>query len=87
MVDANTCVSENNFSCKNCLLVISKKYPNCEFKFVESGETEETLLVLEKGTVIREEPVAKITPGCRFCKGYYSHVINSLVFFAEVIWQ
>jgi hypothetical protein len=73
--------------CKNCLLVLYRKYSQCDLKLLESAEIEETLLVLERGIIIKEEPVTKMTPGCRFCKVYYNHVINSLAFFAEVIWQ
>ena len=78
MVTATKGQIPEGFPCKNCLLVVYRKYPQCEFKLVESGEIEEALLVLEKGIVIKEEPVARMTPGCRYCKGYYNHVINSL---------
>jgi hypothetical protein len=83
MVNVNTCVSENNFPCKNPPLVISKKYPNCEFKLAESSETEERLLVLENGIVTKEEPVAKMTPGCRFTDSFNAHLDYPMDFYVN----
>jgi hypothetical protein len=67
-------VPEDLFPCKNCLLVVYRKYPQGEFK-VESGKSEDRLLIFRGMTLIGQEPVEKITPACRHCKGLYSHSI------------
>lgn len=67
-------IPESFFPCKNCLLVVYRKYPQSEFK-IESGELEDRLLISKERTFIGEERVEKITPACRHCKGLYSHSI------------
>ena len=66
----------NLFPCKNCLLFVSRKYPNSAFKLKESAAPNDTLLILEEGKIIKKEIVKKMIPACRFCEGYYHHAIG-----------
>jgi|WetSurSiteA1Bulk_404760.scaffolds.fasta_scaffold664731_1 hypothetical protein len=67
----------NLFPCKNCLLVVYRKYPNSDFKLQESTGSNETLLIIKEGEIVKKEVVEKMTPGCRFCNGYVSHLLSS----------
>ena len=66
------------FPCKKCLLVVCRKYPNSAFRLKESAasDPDDTLLILDKERIINEKIVKKMTPGCRYCEGYYHHVIG-----------
>jgi hypothetical protein len=35
----------------------------------------DTLLIYEGGEIIKREPIRKMSPGCRYCKGYFSYEI------------
>lgn len=65
------------FPCKNCLLVVYRKYPQHHFKIEDSAGSNETLLILEDGKTVKTEIVEKMTPGCRFCEGYVARLLNS----------
>jgi hypothetical protein len=67
----------NLFPCKNCLLVVSRKYPNRKLKLIESTGLYDKLLIHEGKKIIKKETVKKMTPECRFCKGVFSHSLNS----------
>ena len=64
------------FACQDCPLVVYRKYPNRDFRLKESAARNDTLLILREGKIIKEEIVKKMTPGCRFCEGYYHHAIG-----------
>ena len=65
------------FLCKNCPLVVSRKYPSRKLKLKESTGTKDTLLIFEKQNIVKRETVKKMTPECRFCTGYFTHSLNS----------
>ena len=63
------------FPCKNCLLLVYRKYPGCSFK-LKKYKSEDRLLVFGMRRKVKEESVDKMTPGCRFCSGYNHYVIG-----------
>ena len=61
------------FPCKDCVLMVRGKYAKNEIKINDSMDT---LLIYEDGDVIKRETIRKMSPGCRYCKGYFSYEIG-----------
>jgi hypothetical protein len=59
--------------CKDYLLIIHRKYANRKTRVNDSMDT---LLIYEGGEVIEREPKRKMTPGCRYCKGYFLYEMS-----------
>jgi len=36
----------------------------------------DTLVIYEGGQVTKREPIRKMSPGCRYCKGYFSYEMS-----------
>ncbi len=53
----------NLFPCKNCLLVVYRKYYNHNLKLMKSTALHDALWILEKGKIIKKQIVEKMTPG------------------------
>ena len=72
------------FPCKNCLLIVQRKYGKYT---MEINDSMDTLLIYEGDEIIKREPIKKMTPGCRYCKGYFSYemgLIKSSAFSQEL---
>jgi hypothetical protein len=63
------------FPCKDCVLIVCQRYPDKRTKINDSMGT---LLIYEGGEVIKREPIRKMSPGCRHCKGYFSYEMSFL---------
>ncbi len=63
------------FPCKDCVLIVCQRYPDKRTKINDSMDT---LLIYEGGEVIKREPIRKMSPGCRYCKGYFSYEMSFL---------
>lgn len=63
------------FLCKDCLFIVQGKYTNHK---MEVNDSMDTLLIYERGEVIKREPIRKMSAGCRHCKGYFSHKMSFL---------
>lgn len=61
------------FPCKDCVLIVQRKYAENEVRLNDSLDT---LLIYEDGEIIKREPVIKMTPGGRYCKGYFSRQMS-----------
>ncbi len=75
MTLAKTNLPDNIFPCKNCVLVVRKKYAG---RRTEINDSMDALLILEGDKVIKREAIRRMSPGCRHCKGYYSHQMDLL---------
>lgn len=64
---------EDIFPWKDCLLIVHRKYTNSKTKVNVSMNT---LLIYEGGKVIEREPIRKMSPGCRYCKGCFSYEMS-----------
>jgi hypothetical protein len=58
------------FPCKDCVLVVQRKYTGNK---MEVSDSMDMLLIYEGSDVIKREPIRKMSPGCRYCKGYFSY--------------
>ena len=65
-----TQLHEEVFPCKDCVLIVHRRYTN---NSMEVNDSLNTLLIYEGSEVIKREPIRKMSPGCRYCKGYFSH--------------
>ena len=63
------------FPCKDCVLIVQRKYTGNK---MEVSDSLDTLLIYEGGEVIKREPIKKMSPGCRYCKGYFSYEMSFL---------
>jgi hypothetical protein len=63
------------FPCKDCVLIVRQRYADKRTKINDSMDT---LLIYEGGEVIKREPVRKMSPGCRYCRGYFSYEMSLL---------
>jgi hypothetical protein len=70
-----TNLPDDIFPCKDCVLIIRQRYPDKRTKINDSMDT---LLIFEEGKVIEREPMRKMSPGCRYCKGYFSYEMSFL---------
>jgi hypothetical protein len=61
------------FPCKDCLLIVQRKYANHKMEVTNSLDT---LLICEGSEVIKREPIRKMSAGCRYCKGYFSYEMS-----------
>jgi len=61
------------FPCKDCVLIAKRKYATHK---MEISDSLDTLLIYEDGDVIKREPIRKMSPGCRYCKGYFFYEIG-----------
>jgi hypothetical protein len=61
------------FPCKDCVLIIQRKYTN---RKTNVNDSIDTLSIYEGDKVIKREPIRKMTPGCRYCKGYFSYEMS-----------
>jgi len=43
---------------------------------MEINDSMDTLLIYEGSEVIKRKPIRKMSPGCRYCKGYFSYEMN-----------
>jgi hypothetical protein len=64
------------FPCKDCVLIVRQRYADKRTKINDSMDT---LLIYESGEVIKKEPIRKMTPGCRYRKGYFSYEMSLIV--------
>ena len=64
---------EDFFPCKDCLLIVCQRYADKRTKINDSMDA---LLIYEGGEVIKREPIRKMSPGCRHCKGYFFYEMN-----------
>jgi hypothetical protein len=58
------------FPCKDCVLIVRRRYAKNKKKISDSMDT---LLIYEGGEVIKRERIRKMSPGCRYCRGYFSY--------------
>ena len=58
------------FPGKDCVLIVRERNPDKRTKINDSIDT---LLIYEGSKVIKREPIRKMSPGCRCCKGYFSY--------------
>ena len=58
------------FPCKDCLLIVQRKYAKNK---MEVNDSLDTLLIYKGSKVVKREPVRKMSPGCRYCRGYFSY--------------
>jgi len=58
------------FPCKDCVLIVRQRYAD---KRAEINDSMDALLIFEDGEVIKRERIRKMSPGCRYCKGYFSY--------------
>jgi hypothetical protein len=58
------------FACKDCVLIVQRKYAKNK---MEVNDSLDTLLIYKGSKVVKREPVRKMSPGCRYCKGYFSY--------------
>jgi hypothetical protein len=63
------------FPCKDCVLIVQRK---CAKNKMEISDSMDTLLIHEGGKIIKKEPIRKMSPGCRYCKGYFSYQMSFL---------
>ena len=61
------------FPCKDCVLIVHRRYAKNKKKISDSMDT---LLIYEGGEVVKREPVRKMSPGYRHCKGYFSYEMS-----------
>lgn len=61
------------FPCKDCVLIVRQRYAD---KRTEINDSMDTLLICEGGEVIKREPIRKMSPGYRYCKGYFSYEMS-----------
>jgi hypothetical protein len=66
-------IPKDIFSCKDCLLIVHRKYTGNK---MEVSDSLDTLLIYKDGEVIKREPIRKMSPGCRHCKGYFSYEMS-----------
>ncbi len=64
---------EDIFPCKDCVLIVRQRYAD---KRTEINDSMDTLLICEGGKVIKRELIRKMSPGCRYCKGYFSYEMS-----------
>jgi hypothetical protein len=65
-----TNLPDDIFPCKDCVLLVHRRYAKNRR---EISDPMDTLLICEGGEVVKREPIRKMTPGCRYCKGYFSY--------------
>lgn len=65
------------FPCKDCILIVRRRYAKNN---MEVNDSLDMLLILEGSEVIKREPVRKMSPGCRYCKGYFSYEMGLIVY-------
>jgi hypothetical protein len=58
------------FPCKDCVFIVHQRYAD---KRTEINDSMDALLIFEGGEVIKRERIRKMSPGCRYCKGYFSY--------------
>ncbi len=63
------------FPCKDCVVIVRQRYADKKTKINDSVDT---LLIFEEDKVIKREPIRKMSPGCRHCKGYFSYEMSFL---------
>lgn len=63
------------FPCIDCVLIVQRKYAKHK---MEVNDSMDTLLMYEGEEVIKREPIRKMSPGCRYCKGYFSYEMSFL---------
>ena len=61
------------FPCKDCVLIVQRKYAKNK---MEVNDSLDTLLIYKGSEVVKREPVRKMSPGCRHCKGYFSYEMS-----------
>jgi len=66
-------VSLGTFQTVCCLDTGSPKIYNSKTKVNDSMNT---LLIYEGGKVIEREPIRIMSPGCRYCKGYFFYEMS-----------
>ena len=64
------------FPCKDCVLILHRRYTKHS---MELNDSLDTLLIYEGSEVIKTEPIRKMSPGCRFCKGYFPYEMGLIV--------
>jgi hypothetical protein len=64
------------FPCKDCVLIVHQRYAKNRREISDSMDT---LLICEGGEVIKREPIRKMSPGCRHCKGYFYYEMSLIV--------
>jgi hypothetical protein len=63
------------FPCKDYLLIVQRKYGNNK---MEINDSMDTLLIYEGSEVVKRKSIRKMSPGCRYCKGYFSYEMSFL---------
>ncbi len=63
---------KNLFPCENCLIATSHKYRGRSLNLNGLGNR---VSVFDGIELIAREPVEKMVPACRFCRGFYLHEI------------
>ena len=61
------------FPCKDCVLLVHQRYAKNRR---EISDLMDTLLICEGGEVIKREPIRKMSPECRYCKGYFYYEMS-----------
>ena len=64
---------EDIFPCKDCVLIVQRKYTGDK---MEVNDSMDSLLIYKGGEVIKREPIRKMDPGYRYCKGYFSYEMS-----------
>jgi hypothetical protein len=65
-----TNLPEDIFPCKDCVLIVQRKYTGNK---MEVSDSLDTLLIYEGNKIIKQEPIRKMSAGCRYCEGYFSY--------------
>ena len=68
-----TNLSDDIFPCKDCVFIVHQRYGD---KRAEINDSMDALLFFEGGEIVKREPIRKMSPGCRHCKGYFSYEMN-----------
>ena len=66
---------EDIFPCKDYVLIAQYKHADRRTKIDDSLDT---LLIYEGDQIVKREPIRKMSPGCRYCKGYFPYEMNFL---------
>jgi hypothetical protein len=64
---------EDTFPCKDCVLIVQRKDTG---NIMEISDSMDTLLICEGVEVTKREPIRKVSPGCRYCRGYFYYEMN-----------
>ena len=64
------------FPCKDCVLIVWQRDTD---KRTKIDDPMDTLLFFEGGEIVKRERTKKMSPGCRYCKGYFSYDMSLIV--------